>query len=271
MLVDGKKIANEIKESLRQEVVKLGRVPVLSIIYVGSDPAIESFIKIKKRFGEEMGVQIEIHRFGQKISGEELKKEIEKISGQSDGVIVQLPLSQHLDTDSILNAIPLEKDVDVLSKKAMEMFEKGDSAVFPPVAGAIKEIFDRYNVDMRSKKIVIIGKGRLVGQPTISWLKREGIEPVALEEGDDVEREIRDADIIISGAGSPGLIKLEMIKEGVIIIDAGTSESKGKICGDADPACADKASVFTPVPGGIGPMTVAILFRNLITLLKNNQ
>ena len=120
MVIDGKKIAGEIKEELKREIKKLGEKPRLSIIYVGSDLAIESFIKIKKRFGEEIGVDVQIHKFSESVSEEELKKEIESRSEESNGVIIQLPLPENFDTDKILNVIPVEKDVDVLSQKTNE-------------------------------------------------------------------------------------------------------------------------------------------------------
>lgn len=277
MIIDGKKIAEEIKQELKEKVSLLSKKPILSIVYVGSDPAVDSFIRIKKRFGEEIGVQVDVRRFEGSISQNELQDEIKKLSKKSDGIIVQLPLPFDFDTDEVLSVIPMDKDIDVLSKEAVQAFSLGELSIPPPVIGAVKEIFDQYKIDLGGKSIVVIGEGRLVGAPVILWLRSIGVKPEVLnEESENIGETLNDANVIISGAGSPGIIKPEMLKEGVVLIDAGTSTAGlstklgvNRIVGDADPDCASKCSIFTPVPGGIGPITVAMLFRNLIELSKN--
>jgi methylenetetrahydrofolate dehydrogenase (NADP+)/methenyltetrahydrofolate cyclohydrolase len=177
-----------------------------------------------------------------------------------------------MDTDFIVNAIPLEKDADVLSQLAYEAFEKSvQPSLLPPVVGAIKEVFDRHAIDPTGKQTVIVGNGKLVGLPASVWLQSLGADVIVLTRNTFSEEVIRDADIVISGAGAPHLIKPDMLKEGVVLIDAGTSESNGAIAGDADPACADVASIFTPVPGGMGPIAVACLFKNAAALALRNR
>jgi 5,10-methylene-tetrahydrofolate dehydrogenase/methenyl tetrahydrofolate cyclohydrolase len=169
-------------------------------------------------------------------------------------VLVQLP---HPQADALLAQIPPDKDVDALGLAPK---------VLAPVAGAVKEILARSDIEVRGKKAIVVGEGRLVGKPISRMLRDMGAEVsvVTLEQGSLAE--LKDADIVVSGAGSPHLIQPEMLKPGVILIDAGTSESGGRMVGDCDPACADAASVFTPVPGGVGPVAVAMLFKNLSTL-----
>ncbi len=269
MLVDGRKIAQEIKDQLREAILKLEKKPRLDIVYVGENPVIESFIRIKRKVGEEIGVETLVHRFPETISQDELEGEILNIGkdAEGNGIVVQLPLPQSLDTDAVLNMIPPEKDVDVLSRAAFQKFSNGGN-IFPPVAGAVKEILGMAGVILKKDlKVVVLGRGRLVGEPVVAWLSREGVSPVVADkETENISELLRDADIIISGIGVPGFIKPEMLKDSVILVDAGTSEQAGKVAGDADPLCEEKCSIFTPVPGGVGPITVAILFRNLVYL-----
>jgi methylenetetrahydrofolate dehydrogenase (NADP+)/methenyltetrahydrofolate cyclohydrolase len=193
-------------------------------------------------------------------------------STDADAIIVQLPLPADVDMKEVCDAIPVEKDADVLSCTARENFEKGEvGALLPPVIGAVREIFEKNSLEIRDKRTVVVGEGFLVGAPVAVWLTQQGarvniIDTPASFAGARVT--LAQADIIIAGAGSPHLIKPEMVKEGVVLIDAGTSESGGIIVGDADLACALRCSLFTPVPGGIGPLAVAFLFENAVTLAE---
>ncbi len=188
----------------------------------------------------------------------------------TDAILVQLPLPSNIDMKAVCDSIPIEKDADVLSTAAREKFEKGDAdALLPPVAGAIREIFAFGKVEVTGKKAVVIGDGWLVGKPAATWLAQQGAEvEVVNSKTVDLAAALRAADIIVSGAGDAHIIKPEMLKDGVVLIDAGTSESSGVLAGDADPACAAKCPVFTPVPGGVGPIAVACLFDNAVTLAE---
>ena len=150
------------------------------------------------------------------------------------------------------------------------MINEGRS-VLAPVAGAIEEILERSTIDVRGKKCVVVGAGKLVGAPAAYLMRRLGsdVSVVTLESGS--LDELKTADIVILGAGNPGFVTPEMIKEGVVLIDAGTSEQGGKVRGDADPACSEKAALFTPVPGGLGPIAVAMIFKNLLDLIEKNK
>lgn len=256
MIIDGRALAGEVLARTKARAEKLHRRPNV-LVYVAPEEtaATRSYLKIKARSAEGAGCDFEETR--------SLAP-----SSRADAFVVQLPLPSDVDLISILNAIPLEQDADVLSSAAREKFERGDTdALLPPVVAAVHEIFEKQGVVVRGKKAVVIGAGFLVGAPCATWLGVQGaeVERVTLESG-NLKEALATADIIISGAGSPHLIKSDMLSQGVVLIDAGTSESAGKIVGDADPACANKCSLFTPVPGGIGPLAVAMLFENAVTL-----
>lgn len=279
MRIDGKKIRDALKEDLCKEV-SFCDIPLhLAVISVGKGAVIRSFVNIKKQFALDIGVSFSEEVFPEEVSFPQMKEAIEKLNNNSKitGIVIQLPLPQHLDTDAVLNCISHKKDVDVLSRKANEMFEKGESRILPPVVAAVAEIFERERIKIsQHKKVVVLGHGRLVGAPMAEWLRHQKADVVVIDRPTpDPTVFLQDADIIVSGVGVAGIIKPEMIKRGAVLIDAGASESGGVIVGDADPRCEDIADIFTPVPGGIGPITVAMIFRNLLlcrdidSLLKN--
>ena len=261
MLVDGKEIADEIKSQLAGRSRALGRRLVLAVVEVGSDPVTEKFVERKKKFGEAVGVEVVSHQFPQGVTEEVLAAEVRTIGADpsTSGIIVQLPLPLEINTDMVIACIPPEKDVDALGSAPR---------VLAPVAGAVAEIFSRSGIHLRGKRAVVIGHGRLVGKPVADWLTREGavVDIVSFETREQMRFLSKRADIVVSGAGVPRLVTPELLKEGVVLVDAGTSESEGKLVGDIDPRCMEKAALYTPVPGGVGPITVAVLFRNLLEL-----
>ncbi len=267
MIVNGLKIKKEIAADLRNIISEKSLRLSVADIKVGNDPVVDTFISKKKKYAEAIGVDFEVFAFPETVSQEELLLALHEITKEHDGVIVQLPLPLHIDTAAILNSIPQEKDIDVLSEKAQAAFRQGEMKVLPPVVGAVAEIIERNNISLIDKKIAVLGSGKLVGQPMAAWFKHQQIEPIIFDINNPIDVDIlRTADIIVSGMGVAGCVTSDMVKDGVIIIDAGTSDEGGTLSGDVDPSVADKASVFTPVPGGVGPITVAILFKNLITL-----
>jgi len=272
MIIDGKAIAHDIEEKIRITLSRFSALPQLTIVTVGKNPVIESFVRIKKRVGERLGITVIEHAFSETITGEELKEQIHKIGASPlvSGLIIQLPLPPHVDAQAMLDAVPLEKDIDMLSREAVAAFARGDARVLPPVAGAIQEILERGKVNVAGREVLILGHGRLVGVPA-SILLRHNYAHVTVIDRDvaNLAEHTRESEIIISGVGKPQLILPEMITPGVVLIDAGTSEDGGKIVGDAAPSCADIASIFTPVPGGVGPIAVSMIFKNLCILNKN--
>lgn len=237
MIIDGKKIAEDIILSLGSSL----RGKKLGIVVGAQDAATESFIKIKTRVAERLGVEV-------------VRGELGELVQSCDGIIVQLP---HPDAEALIAQIPPEKDLDAIGPKPL---------VRTPVAEAILEVLARGDVSARQKKAVVVGKGRLVGAPAAELLTELGAQVEVITQSVGSLAALKDADIVVLGAGEPGLVKSEMLKEGVVLLDAGTSEAGGKLMGDADPACAAVASIFTPVPGGIGPIAVAMIFKNMVEL-----
>ena len=262
--VDGKKIRDEIGETLKEGFLKVGDKKVLSIIYAGTSPVIDSFVALKKKFGETVGVDVVVHRFDEEIEEGELLDSITRIQKESDGVVVQLPLPEYLDQGAVLSVLDSSKDIDLLGVETLKKFLNKETKMTPPGVGAIDEIFRSYSIILKNYRIAVVGRGKLVGKPVAVWLMRECVMPIVVGEGDDLASSLLEADIVISGVGSPGLIKPEMLKDGVVLIDVGTSESGGTIMGDIDKSCGEKASLFSSVPGGVGPITIAKLFENML-------
>ena len=264
MIIDGKKIADEVIASLEKERALLPGVVRLGVLMSEGDKATDSFVRIKEKVADRLRVVIIREMLGEDATTEEALRALERLASRAGGIIVQLPLPKNIDTQVVLKAIPKEKDVDF---------------VRPPVGEAIAEVLKRSglleenNPDAQSGprlkrrgKAVVVGAGRLVGKPAADVLKELGadVSVITTEQGSFTE--LLHADIVVSGAGSPGLIQPHMLNPGVELIDAGTREARGRVAGDCDPACAEVASVFTPVPGGIGPIAVAMIFKNLFAL-----
>lgn len=294
MLIDGKKIAEEIKISLKEEVAKLNKKLRLAVVYVGENLASAKFIERKKKFGLEIGIDLRVYKFPEDISTNQLRRKISEIVHikQNTGVIIQLPLPSQINTQYILNSVPSEKDPDALSARSLGNFVAGKSLLMPPVVGAIKIIFEKYKIDYKNKYVVLLGAGNLVGKPAALWLLNEKATfTVVRSSTENPEQFLKKADIIISGIGKPQFITGDMVKDGVVVIDAGTSSAsiptsdirhpEGELsvpCG-AGPmsglvgdtnfdSVSPKASYITPVPGGVGPITVAMLFQNLVEVIK---
>ncbi len=265
MIVDGRSIASEILTEVRKSVT---RTIVVRAVVVSPSPATESYLSIKAARAAEAGMHLDVVRLGAHATEDEVRQWV--TSPGCDAVIVQLPLPKHLNQEAALDAIPLERDADVLSTRAYERFAHGeDGAIVPPVVAAIAEILMREKVSIAGKRAAVVGQGKLVGKPAAALLSMLGAEVSVLTQESSDLSVLKEADIVITGAGVPGLIRPEHLKEGVVLIDAGTSESDGAIVGDADPACLSVASVFTPVPGGVGPIAVACLFRNIAHLIAS--
>jgi len=258
MLIDGKKIRDEILAELKDDFESIGGA-VLAVVWVGNDQATAKFIAQKQKFASAAGVELRLFEYEANIAQADLETAINRLARDDEikGIIVQLPLPVTIDSAKIISLIPSAKDVDALTENA-----KVDS----PVVQAIKEILVRYSIPL-TKKFLVLGQGKLVGRPVSLWLAKEGVDvKVATSATVDISSQIKGADVIISGVGVPGLIKPDMLNAEAVLIDAGTSEQAGKLAGDADQACADKVSLFTPVPGGVGPIVLAMLFKNLWNL-----
>ncbi len=265
----GKEVVEAMRKEMAEAISSFGRPLSVGIVYAGTNPVIESFIGKKQRFGASVGVSTEVYRFPESCTTEELITKIHDLVSMHDGIIVQLPLPEGIDVDAVLDAVPFSKDIDMLSSSAREYLAEGNNELLPGVPGAMREFAERNNISFHGKKVVIVGRGKLVGAPVVAWLKTIHVTPEIITRSTPNSEELfKTADIILTGAGVPGLIKADMIKEGVVVFDGGTSEQAGKLEGDLSPGAYSKTSFYTPVPGGIGPITVACLFKNLLILVK---
>ena len=262
-ILDGKKLANKILDGLKEEAKKLPLIK-LAVILVGKDPASVSFIKQKQKAAWRIGAEFKLYKFNKNISEQKLIKEIEKIIKIKDntGIVIQLPLPKHIKQQKVLNIIPAKKDVDALSVD--------NSFVESPTVSGIMRILKEYNIKIKGKKVVIIGMGKLVGKPLAKIIKRAGADLITYDiRTKNLKPNTLKADILVSATGCPYLIKEDMVKRGTIVIDAGFAKINNKIIGDVDfENVKKKAKCITPVPGGIGPVTVAMLMNNLIKLAK---
>lgn len=267
MIIDGKKIAEERTRALRARVLERGTPLSLAIISIAPNFATEKYLNIKRRVAEVLGIELSVHALNEAATTEGVIAEIKKAAPLHHGIVLQLPYPEHIDIERVLAELPRNRDVDAIGGEAVAAMERGDWQIMPPVVGAIADIIREHAVVLAGKHVVVVGHGRLVGKPAALWAVQQGaVVTTITKESADYSASVAAADVLILGAGVPGLIIPEVIKEGVVIFDAGASEDSGRLVGDADPACASKASLFTPVPGGIGPITVVKLFENLLTL-----
>ena len=264
MVIDGKAIAENIYKDLAGFFA--GRNAKLGLLVVGVDAVIGSFVRIKTRGAQRLGIECVRIDLPADATTADVIDRTRKLAGETDAIIVQLPLPAQVDTNAVLSSIPPNKDVDALNPR-----HSHERFVEAPVALAVVEILHHSKVAIAGKRAVVVGAGRLVGAPSAHLLKSLGatVSMFTLQEGSIAD--LKDADIVVSGAGNPSFIKPEHLKRGVALIDAGASEQAGKIKGDADPACAEIASVFSPVPGGVGPVAVAMIFRNLKALIEKKN
>jgi methylenetetrahydrofolate dehydrogenase (NADP+)/methenyltetrahydrofolate cyclohydrolase len=263
VIVDGKAIANGIYDAIRDRIQTSGRTPTLGILTCAPNFETEKYLAIKQKKASEVGIETHVVRLDETATEDAVLASLARLVTESDAVVVQLPLPPHIDTMKILASVPPTHDADALNPETTE--------VLSPVVGAIAEIIKTYEVPVYEKHVVVIGSGRLVGVPAARWFTEHGASvSVVTKDTIDIPYYTKTADIIVAGAGVPGHLTPDMVKEGAVILDAGTSEDGGMLKGDADPACAEKASLFTPVPGGIGPITIAILLRN-VTELANQK
>lgn len=261
MLIDGKQIAEDIYKKLESEFAD--KTVRLGVVMSGGNEATQSYVRLKERIAQRLGVNVVRTELPETATTEDFVLAVGQLSGHTDGIVVQLPLPEHIDVDVVLATIPADKDIDALNHETL--YE--DELVHAPVAEAVLEIFERAQVRMAGKKAAVVGMGRLVGIPVSEMLIRENADVEMFIEGDTLDA-LNEMDIVVTGVGKPGLITPAMLKAGVVLIDAGTSEQNGKLAGDSTPECSDIASVYTPVPGGVGPIAVAMLFSNLSKLIK---
>jgi methylenetetrahydrofolate dehydrogenase (NADP+)/methenyltetrahydrofolate cyclohydrolase len=264
-LLNGRELAGFIKERQAHQVRGLVQAwyvqPKLAIIVTIDHPAINVYVRKKERYGADVGIEVEVHRIAQS----DAVKTIQSLNEDTavHGIIVQLPLEDPNQTEEIVNLVAPAKDVDALGK----------DAIFDPATPmAILWLLAGYNVDLKGKQVLLIGRGRLVGAPLERELKASGIHVTSVDKDtEDIKSAALAADIIISGAGSPGVLQSDMIKKGAVVVDAGVAGEQGKTSGDLDPAIYEERDdlTITPQKGGVGPLTVCALFENVIRAARS--
>ena len=271
-IIDGKKIAQKILDEVKLEISKLDFKPKLAVIFVGADKPSKTYIKRKKEAAEYAGVNFEIYSFSNKISKDELITSIKKIQKDQNiaGMIVQLPLPEPLYTSDVLNAVDPSIDVDCLTDTNIGKLVMKTADFTPPTPQAVLEIFKSIKLNIKGKNITIVGAGALVGKPlSIMLLNKEATITTCNEHTKNLAKTLKKSDIIISAVGKKDLIRKNMLKKNVIIIDTGIAFANKKMYGDVNFAEAvKKASYITPTPGGVGPITVSLLLRNLLICAK---
>ena len=268
-IIDGRAIAAEILGHLKARSMPK---KFLGAVLVGEDKSSISFLKQKEKTAKELGVDFRLYQFPADIKNDDLRREVGKIAAHKTcgGVLVQLPLPEQLNWFYVLNAISKEKDVDVLSERAIGSFYADRSIVLPPAVGVVKEIIKKQELKIEHCSVAIVGLGLLVGRPIANWIMRRAKETMLLRSVSDLGL-LKKADIVITGVGRAGLIAPDMLKDGAGIIDFGYGTLDGKYSGDFDTRALSPGATlafYTPTPGGTGPILVAKLFENFYELNK---
>jgi len=275
-ILDGKKLSEKIRIEVKKDVELLqqkGITPGLAVILVGTDPASTTYVKMKSKASKEVGIYSIVHEMPKSISQENILEIIDLMNKNQniDGILVQLPLPKHIDTTAILEAIDPSKDVDGFHPYNVgRTVAKLDSFV-PATPYGVMELLKEYNIDIKGKNVCVIGASNIVGKPMATlMLNEDATVEICHIYTDDLKKHTLNADIICVGVGVVNLIKEDMVKEGAIIIDIGINRlENGKLTGDVDfENVSSKCSYITPVPGGVGPMTIAMLLKNTIKSAK---
>lgn len=273
-IINGRKIKEEILDEVKKEVEKLSFSPLFCDVLVGNDEVSASYVRLKGKTAEEVGIKFRTAEFSESITTEELIEEIENLNRVPHmcGIIVQLPLPSHIDRKKILDAISPELDVDCLGQINTENFYNNEGKISYPTALACMKIIDSLKIDLSDKKILMIGQGTLVGRPVTHLLRNRGLNVSTIDTKTTNRDElIKEADLIITAIGKAKYLKGDMVKEGVIVIDAGTSEDNGAVLGDVDVESMERASFVSKTPGGVGPVTVAMLLKNVVEVAKKKK
>ncbi len=270
-ILDGRKLSNEICLQLKRKTERLkskGIIPRLDIILVGEDAASKLYVRNKIRASEQIGMKGELHSFPEKTSGEKVASLIKKLNADKNvhGILVQLPLPSHLDEQKILDTITPEKDVDGLTACSIGRLAGGEALFEPCTPKGIMKLLDHARIPIEGENAVVIGRSNIVGKPmALMLLKRNATVTICHSKTKRLQEHTKNADILVAAVGKANFVKESMVKKGAVVIDAGINRSGGKICGDVDFAkVRDRASAITPVPGGVGPLTVAMVIENTL-------
>lgn len=277
-LIDGKLISTQIKDELKEEVAQLkekGIEGCLAVIQVGSDPASSVYVRNKKRACEYIGIRSLSYELSEDTSEEELLELIGKLNEDDsvNGILCQLPLPKHIDEDKIIDAIAPEKDVDGFSPQSVGAMVIGKPGFLPCTPAGVIQLLKRSNIDIEGKNCVVVGRSNIVGKPMAMLMLRENATvTICHSRTKDLKEVCSQADILIVAIGKPLYIDSSYVKDGAVVIDVGIHrDENNKLCGDVNfEDVAPKASYITPVPGGVGPMTIAMLMSNCVESMKKS-
>ncbi len=279
ILLNGKEFSLKFKDNLKEKVNNLKEkynvTPGLAVVIIGNDPASQIYVSNKIKGAKYVGIKSFTVRLDENISQETAEEEVKKLAKNSevDGIIVQLPLPKKFDTQSILSHIPVEKDVDGLCSQNLGKLLAGEDALISCTPNGIIELLKGYNVEFTGKHAVVIGRSNMVGKPMSVLLQKENCTvTMCHSKTKDIAYFTKQADIVVVAIGKDRFLKADMIKEGAIVVDVGMNRVDGKLYGDVDfENLKDKCSYITPVPGGVGPMTVTMLLYNSYVASVRNR
>lgn len=278
-IIDGKAVSTSVRERIKNEVEALkseGKETGLAVIIVGNDPASKVYVNNKKKGCAEVGINSYEYALPEETTTEELLELINKLNEDSkvDGILCQLPLPKHIDEKTVINSIMPSKDVDAFHPVNTGHIMIGDYSFLPCTPAGIIEMLKFYNIEISGKECVVIGRSNIVGKPmAMLLLHNSGTVTVCHSKTQNLAEVCRRADILVAAVGKAKFVTADMVKDGAVVIDVGMNRNEeGKLCGDVDfEGVKDKCSFITPVPGGVGPMTITMLLNNTLTASKNNM
>jgi len=271
-IIDGKEIARKIREEIKNEVAALKKKPGLAAIIVGDNPASEVYVGIKRKTCEEVGIYSEEFKLPEETKEEELLELIRRLNNDSNihAILVQLPIPKHINVERVFSEISLKKDVDGFSSVNVGILVSGDEAAVPCTPKGIVRLLEDIGFEIEGKNAVVVGRSEIVGKPTaLMLLNRNATVTICHSKTKNLSEITSKADILVAAVGKPKMITADMVKEGAVVIDVGINKVDGKLIGDVDfENVKEKAGWITPVPGGVGPMTVAMLLENTLQQYK---
>lgn len=279
-IIDGKALSQVVKDEVKAEVLaleaKYGRKPCLAVIIVGENPASQVYVRNKVKAAAYTGMESRLVELPCDISEEALLQQIAILNDDplTDGILVQLPLPGHIDEEKVIDAIAREKDVDGFHPLNVAGLWLGKDCIVPCTPAGIMRMLDSIGIELKGKNAVVVGRSNIVGKPVAKLLlDRNATVTIAHSRTGDLGEVCRSADVLVVAVGKAGLVTGDMIKPGAVVIDVGMNRNaEGKLCGDVDYASAEPVSSWiTPVPGGVGPMTIAMLMKNTIACFLSHQ
>ena len=273
-VIDGRMVAGEVLDGVAAEISKTGLKPKLAIIMVGSDPGSQIYVRLKEKACARVGIQSKNYLLPEKTTQEELLRLVKKLNkGPDNGILVQIPLPKHIDPEVILEAVDPEKDIDGLTEQNLGRLFFGTNPYPPCTPGGVLKLLDRYGIDIGGKDVVMVGRSKIVGKPVAMMLtNKNATVTLCHSKTRDLAGHSRRAEILVVAVGRPKMFKADMVREGAVVIDVGINRIDGKVVGDVDfESVKEKASFITPVPGGVGPMTIAMLMKNTLRACKRQM